>query len=56
MKTLILILGLLLVPVATYAESNFAPVNLPRGVQLKIPKGCSQFCLRFHRLLVYLAS
>lgn len=39
MKMLILILGLLLVPAATYAESNFAPVKLPRGVQLQIPKG-----------------
>lgn len=39
MKTLILILGLLLVPAATYAESNFAHVKLPRGVHLQIPKG-----------------
>lgn len=39
MKTLILILGLLLLPAANYAESNFAPVTLPRGVQLQIPKG-----------------
>lgn len=39
MKTLVLIIGLLLVPLATSAESNFAPVKLPRGVQLQIPKG-----------------
>ena len=39
MKALALVIGLLLVPAAASAESNFASVKLPRGVQLQIPKG-----------------
>lgn len=39
MKALVLVIGLLLVPAAASAESNFASVKLPRGVQLQIPKG-----------------
>jgi len=39
MKTLIFVIGLLFVPAATSAESNFVLVKLPRGVHLQIPKG-----------------
>jgi hypothetical protein len=39
MKTLVLVFVLLLVPTGTFAESNFTPVTLPRGVLLQIPKG-----------------
>jgi hypothetical protein len=39
MKALVLVIGLLLMPAAASAESNFASVKLPRGVQLQIPKG-----------------
>jgi hypothetical protein len=36
----LLTFALLWIPVAlAQSESNFAPVNLPRGVQLQIPKG-----------------
>lgn len=39
MKVLAFVLSLLLVTTAAFAESNFATVKLPRGVQLQVPKG-----------------
>ncbi len=39
MKALVLVIALLFVPATTSAESNFAPIKLPRGIQLQVPKG-----------------